>query len=98
MEQILHLQICEAKPNKLFTEEQRQMCLFLRYNKAVECRRCGKKRKLMWTMLCQFKAHEMGDFSLDDGGMSFEPLDAVCSNHPIGPDFPEAGAMLKGGV
>jgi len=84
--QILQVRICEAKPNKMFTELQTSLIRFLIYNQAIKCARCGKKKKRMWTMLCQFRAQNFGNLLLDDGGMSFAPLTPVCDDHPVGPD------------
>ena len=41
----LQVEICEAKPNKLFTEDQRQGIRFLRYSRSVPCAECGKRRR-----------------------------------------------------
>lgn len=87
--EILFVNICEAKPNKFFTEEQRRMVRFLRYNKKIECVECHKKKKTMWTMLCQFKCGNMKEksFSLRMGE-SHQPLTPVCDEHPLVPDWP----------
>ncbi len=84
---ILFVQILEAKPNELFSEEQRRAVRFLRYSKAVACAECGKKRKLMWTMLCQFRAVKMDSIVATESQISHSPLTPVCSDHPIGPDW-----------
>lgn len=84
---ILVVQILQAKPNKLFTEEQRQAIRFLRYNKSVICAECGKKKRTLWTMLCQFKAESFGTHSLVSSGKSHTPLIPVCQDHPLAPDF-----------
>ena len=86
-QELLWVDVCEAKPNKLFTEEQRQTVRFLRYSRTVPCAECGKKRKVMWTMLCQFIATSMGQFALHESGKSHAPLTPVCGDHPIGPDI-----------
>lgn len=85
VEDILCVQILEAKPNKLFTEEQREGIRFLRYNKFVACARCGKKKKTLWTMLCQFQAAIFGEHSLNKGDESYLPLTPVCQDHPLVP-------------
>ncbi|MCJ7482613.1 MAG: hypothetical protein MUO31_06580 [Thermodesulfovibrionales bacterium] len=80
----LCVDIREAKPNKLFTEEQRELVRFLVYNKKVHCRRCNRKVKIMWTMLCEFYAMNMGQHSMDKGE-KYMPLTPVCSEHPLKP-------------
>ena len=40
---ILYVSIREAKPNTLFTEEQRQSIRFLIYSKPVACAECGRE-------------------------------------------------------
>lgn len=87
--QILCVQILEAKPNKLFTEEQRQSIRFLRYNQTVKCAECGKKRKVMWTMLYQFRCANMESLVCTKGKISHLPLTPVCSGHPLAPDWPD---------
>lgn len=85
--QILCVSICETKPNKLFTEEQRQMVRFLIYNQRIPCAECGRKVKKMWTMLCQFKAVSMNTLVIVESSRSHPPLTPVCSEHPMKPDF-----------
>ncbi len=84
-EDFLYVQILEAKPNKMFTEDQRQSVRFLRYSRYVPCAECGKKGRLMWTMLCTFIAHNLGSFALAQSGKRHPPLTPVCSAHPMGP-------------
>lgn len=86
--EILHVQILEAKPNKLFTEEQRAGIRFLRYNQTVICAECGKRRKIMWSMLCEFHAHSMGTFTVVESTKKHPPLAAVCGDHLLAPAFP----------
>lgn len=89
---ILWVDICEAKSNPLFTEEQRAAVRFLRYSKPIACAHCGKKKRTMWTMLCAFRSIEMSNrFSIDSkrDGKAFAPLTPVCADHPLAPDFPE---------
>jgi len=88
-QKLLCVTICEAKPNKLFTEEQRRSIRFLRYNEKIECAECGKKRKTMWTMLCQFKAVNFETDTLTEG-QSHLPLTPVCDEHPLHPDWPKS--------
>lgn len=86
---ILYVSVCKAKLNKMFSEEQRQAVLFLIYNQFICCTECGKKRKRMWTMLCQFKAASCGPHSLDESNKSHPPLTPVCQDHPLLPDWPK---------
>lgn len=85
---ILAVSIHEAKPNKLFSEEQRAAVRFLRYNQTLPCEECGRRRKVMWTMLCEFYAHSMGQFSVTKSGKKHTPLTAVCGDHLLAPAFP----------
>jgi hypothetical protein len=91
---ILFVSLRDAKPNKLFTEEHRQSIpiLFLVYNKTIPCAECGKKKKVMWTMLCQFKSPSRGASVVKESGKSHLPLTPVCQEHLLAPDFSkEAG-------
>jgi hypothetical protein len=93
---ILYVEIREAKPNKMFSEQQRAMVRFLLYNKPVVCAECGKKAKVMWTMLCQFKAGDMKrSFVVLQMGASRAPLTPVCDEHPLSPDWPEEKKDLR---
>lgn len=95
--QILAVEILEAKENPLFTEEMRQAVRFLRYNQAIPCVECGKKRRIMWTMLCQFKAADTSGMSFSlKMGQSRAPLTPVCSDHPMAPDWPEKEKKISG--
>ena len=88
--ELLWVQICEAKPNKMFTEELRQAVRFLRYSRAVPCAECGKRVRLMWTMLCEFKAYSFGPSPIAEKNTSnkvHSPLMPVCADHPIGPAY-----------
>ena len=46
----------------------------------------GKKRKKMWTMLCQFKANSMGNVTIQKSDKSHLPLMPVCDGHLLEPD------------
>lgn len=94
---LLWVDICEARPNKLFTEQQRQAVRFLRYNRRVPCAACGKKVRIHMTMLCQFKAGDLGGSfgELKFYPKSFPPLTPVCGDHPVAPDFPVDSATHK---
>jgi hypothetical protein len=88
VEEILFVDILEPQPNPMFTEEQRAMVKFLRYNKAVECAYCQKKKRTLWTMLCAFKVGEMSSFVINFD-KSFAPLTGVCTDHLMVPDWPQ---------
>lgn len=94
---ILYVEIREAKPNKMFSEQQRAMVRFLLYNQKVACAACGKKAKTMWTMLCQFKAVDFENSIMvaKDFEASFAPLAPVCGDHPLHPDWPEKKKAKK---
>jgi hypothetical protein len=81
---LLWVDIYEAKPNPMFTEDMRQMIRFLRYNRKIPCAACGKKTKKMWTMLCSFTAADFGKFALKRFPKTFDPLTPVCDAHPLG--------------
>lgn len=90
---LLVVQIVEAKPNPMFSEEQRQIIRFLCYNQHVACAHCGKKKRTLWTMLCAFRSIDTSAarFTIDAqrDGKPFPPLTGVCGNHPMAPDFPQ---------
>ena len=87
---LLFVEILEAKENPMFTEQQRATIRFLRFNQPVACAACGKKKRILWTMLCQFKAADMtaNHFAMQLYPQSFTPLTPVC-DHPLRPDWPE---------
>ena len=82
---ILYVEIIEASPNKMFTEEQRFWVRFLRYSRWIKCAACGKKRKVMWTMLHEFIAVTMDGIAGTGHTGPYPPLTPVCGDHPIGP-------------
>lgn len=93
---ILAVQILEAKPNKLFTEEQRAAVRFLRFNQWVPCRECGRRRKILWTMLCEFYAHSMGkQIGIEESTKKHQPLEEVCANHLLAPAWPQKNPRKK---
>jgi hypothetical protein len=98
--EILVVQILEAKPNPMFTEEARVAVRFLRFNQAVPCAECGKRRKVMWTMLCEFYAHSLSAPGLPvlGKGKKHAPLTPVCGDHPLGPAWPEDEAETNQGA
>lgn len=92
--EILWVQICEAKPNKMFTEAQRASVRFLRFNRHVTCAACGKKVRVPWPMLCEFRAtYDMDarprSFTLEDYPQTFPPLTPVCGSHCMHPAWPD---------
>jgi hypothetical protein len=84
---LLWVEVCEAKPNPMFSEWQRSTVRFLRFNGCVPCAECGKKRRLHWTMLCAFRCKDMkqGVFSPVKSAKVHAPLSPVCSEHLLGP-------------
>ena len=90
-QEILYVQICEAKPNRMFTKKQTDSIRFLRYNQPVVCAECGKKKKTLWTMLAQFLAKTMEGNGLSGGEKSHTPLTPVCPDHLLEPDFKNQG-------
>jgi hypothetical protein len=47
------------------------------------------RRRVMWTMLCQFKAGDMEkSMFVLKMGKSHPPLTPVCGDHPLAPHFP----------
>jgi hypothetical protein len=77
----------------MFTEEQRASVRFLRYNQSVPCAECGKKKRVLWTLLCTFNAMSFGQFNLvnlvNESGKDHPPLTPVCTDHPMGPAWPK---------
>ena len=71
----------EAKPNKMFTEEQRAAVRFLRYNQAVPCAECGRRSKTHWTVLYSFEAQSLGMLIPKRSGRVHMPLAPVCRAH-----------------
>jgi hypothetical protein len=88
-EELLFVQIFEAKPNPMFTEEQRATVRFLHYNKPVPCSECGKRKRQHWTFIVEFLAHSMGTLVLAKSGLVHPPLAPVCRNHLLAPAWPE---------
>jgi hypothetical protein len=94
---ITTVEIIEAKSNKMFSEEQRAMVRFLRFNRSVPCAECGKRSRVKWTMLCTFKVHEFGgQLVLRESQKVHTPLAAVCGAHPIAPYFDNAQKASAG--
>ena len=88
-DEILWVRIAEARPNKMFSEEQRASVCFLHWNKAVPCAECGKRRRVQWTLICEFMAHTMAPFVPLRSGLVHAPLTGVCTAHLLAPAWPE---------
>ena len=80
-DRFLEVQVLEPKPNKMFSEFQHQVTRFLRYNKAVPCAECGKRRRVLWTQLVEFEALTMAPLVPIRSGLLHPPLIGVCTNH-----------------
>lgn len=88
-ESILQVQIHEAKPNPMFTEEERAIVRFLRYSRKVKCPICEGRAKIHWTMLCEFRALTLNENSfVPEKSDVLPPLTNVCNKHPLEPAFP----------
>ena len=74
-----------ARPNRMFTEDQRQMVRFLRYNQLVACCECGRRSKTHWTVLYSFEAQSLGFLVPKRSGKVHRPLDPVCRIHILAP-------------
>ena len=95
----LTVEILEVAPNPAFTDEQRAWVRFLRYSRKVPCAECGKRRRILWTMLCEFRAPTLrpGDFVVRaDEGAVHPPLAGVCQDHPLAIAWPEKEPAKKG--
>ena len=88
----LVVQLIEAKPNKMFTEEHRALVRFLRFNRSVACAECGRKGKVRWTMFCSFQAWSMAMIVPKKSGKVHLPLTPVCTSHLLAPEFDEERA------
>lgn len=90
-DRFLEVELIEPKPNHMFSEFQHQVTRFLRYNKAVPCAECGKKRKVLWTQLVEFEALTMAPIVPRRSGLLHAPLTGVCTDHLLRvwmPGFP----------
>jgi len=83
--QPLLVALYEARPNKLFTEEQRRTVRFFRYNQLVACSECGRRSKTHWTVLYSFEAQSLGFLVPKRSGKVHRPLDPVCRSHILAP-------------
>jgi len=85
---VLQVQMFEAKPNPMFSEDQRGTVRFLHYSRPVECAECGRRSKYHWTSLISFKAMDMSGntpgFTLRSSTDKVHPpLTPVCTAHPM---------------
>ena len=91
------VELLEAKPNPLFTEGQRALVRFLRFYEngkpvKVVCAHCGKKKLVLWTQLCSFKAldfpkHSFGPLKPAADAKLLQPLTGVCQTHLMAPEM-----------
>lgn len=92
--ELLKVEILDAKPNPMFSEAQRKLVRFLRFSRSVRCAQCGKKLRIHWTMLCQFipqvgfGKNDKPTFALQPG-KSLAPLTPVCGDHPLAIAWPD---------
>ena len=89
--------ILEARPNPLFTEQQRALVRFLRFYELgkparVACAHCGKKKTILWTQLCSFRVADDIGLVLAKGEKVYPPLTAVCQAHILAPETMEVPA------
>lgn len=85
-EKVQQVLIFEAKPNKLFSEEQRATVRFLHYVLPVECAECGRRSKSHWTSTLSFQAMDAKHSFLvltSATGKVHPPLTPVCGSHPL---------------
>jgi len=81
----VQVQILEAKPNPMFSEEQRQTVRFLRYSKHVRCAECGKKQRTLWTSTFTFVTVDIGVLVPIKSGKRHPPLTPICTDHCMAP-------------
>jgi len=79
----LAVALYQAKPNPMFTEEQRSAVRFLRYTASVPCAACGKRRQHHWTMLVSFSTVSMEFLVAQPSDPVHLPLTPVCRDHPL---------------
>jgi hypothetical protein len=98
LDSTLAVEVLAVKPNPLFSKFQNETTKFLRFNRAVRCAYCGKRRKLMWTSLISFQAVDVSQFVAQPSGPVLAPLTAVCSQHPIAyAEWPEEEKLKRAG-
>ena len=89
----IRVQIHEAQPNPIFSEEQRAWIRFLEYDRPVPCAECGKLATVHWTMLCEFRAASPAAFVMRPGERRHMPLTPVCEDHLLAPAIDEPPAL-----
>lgn len=84
------VELLEAKPNPMFSEEQRALVRFLRFHFTKgTCAHCGKKRKTLWTMLSPFRVADLGPIVAVKSENVYPALTPVCTGHLMAPDVEE---------
>jgi len=86
-EDVIMVEVFEAKPNRMLGEALRALTRFLRFERAVPCQECGRKSKHHWTMLIPFAAYTMptNAFKATVSGKRHAPGAPVCRAHPMAP-------------
>lgn len=69
------------KKNKMFTERQHALTLFLTYSQAIPCAECGRRSKHHWTQRCTFVVMQEVGLMLKRGEKVHMPLAPVCTKH-----------------
>ncbi len=80
------VEMLPAQPNKMFSEWENHITVFLKYRRGVRCAHCGRKRSVHWTQLVFFRIADLGDFVLSPGDKEYPPLTPVCPDHVLMPD------------
>lgn len=93
------IDILEAKPNKMFTEQQRALVRFVRsYGQSMTCAHCGKKKRTLWTMLTPFRAVDLSGIVAVKGEELLAPLTLVCTEHLMQPEFVKSARKRNQGA
>lgn len=84
--------IREARPNKMFSEEQCARIRFVKFANPVPCCECGKRRKTHWLSVEPFRAlvwpkYQFG--GLINSGRIHIGFAPVCRDHLLGEPFEE---------
>jgi hypothetical protein len=88
----LVVDVIAPKPNPLFTPEHTALVKFLRYSgEKVKCAHCGRRKSILWTMLCSFKVADMkkNSFVLKREPTVYPPLTGVCQTHMMAAEMEE---------
>jgi len=91
---LLSVELLEARPNPLFSDDQRALVRFMRYHELgkplkVACAHCGKRKTILWTQLCSFRIAEPFAMILKKGETVYPPLTPVCQTHIMAPEMAE---------